>query len=379
MNTEVIYPNAATRAEPTTENQASTANAEKAFVQATDQLISLYRSVERRSLDLPVLSFMPFIVFIWEVLKFYFFLSIGIWLIIPVNLVVLIRNFFPGRWRYRPFFLRQVHYLWLWIWRGEAPTAPFIFIRPLFSIFMKGHFESRLRRLRNEISLQDSVSDATRVALLERLDVALEQWKSPRFNAIFWTVLLPGVIWLPTWGKQITDCLSYFEIHLPVGAIEPHISREGLLLIAMSVVGYLLIIPLTAFLSKRGLFIGRNSNRIWFPGGQEGGEVYSKEREILATVGLHLREAPVDLWIMGFSLLVSAFFAWRVIPTVAQTIIDFEISMPAHLFDISIPPEVRDQMLLSANSESHTLLVEYCVLILVLFVAAFRRRKTARL
>ena len=124
--------------------------ADDAFVQATDDLISLYRSVERKTLDLPLISFMPMLLFFWAVTKFSFFLYVGIVLIIPVNLVSLIRNIFPGHWRYRPFFLSYFYYVWLWIWQGEALTGPFVFVRPLFNLFMKGHFERRLRRLRLE-------------------------------------------------------------------------------------------------------------------------------------------------------------------------------------------------------------------------------------
>src|SRR5260370_42487379 len=101
-------------------------DADNAFVQATDSLIALYRSIERRTLDLPFLSVMPTLIVFWALLRFMFFFYVGILLIIPVNLVILIRNIFPGRWRYRPFFLRHLSYVWLWIWRGEAPTLPFI-------------------------------------------------------------------------------------------------------------------------------------------------------------------------------------------------------------------------------------------------------------
>jgi hypothetical protein len=137
-------------------------DADDALVRATDSLIALYRSVERSTLDLPLISVMPILTFIWAFLRFYFFFLVGIFLIIPTNLVILIRNIFPGYWRYRPFFLTHVYYCWLWIWRGEAPTAPFIFLRPLLNVFMKGHFETRLRRLRLEILDRDELSDATR-------------------------------------------------------------------------------------------------------------------------------------------------------------------------------------------------------------------------
>src|SRR6266403_2479969 len=187
-------------------------DADDKFVHATDSLLALYRSVERSTLDLPVVSFMPMLIFIWAALRFYFFLVIGLVLIIPVNLVILIRNIFPGHWRYRPFFLSHLYYVWLWIWRGEVPTFPLIFFRPLLSIFIKAHFETRLRRLRLEV-LDSELSDGTRSTLLGRLDAALERWKSPRTGAIFYTVILPGIISLPTWYKQLIEFLESVRKH----------------------------------------------------------------------------------------------------------------------------------------------------------------------
>jgi hypothetical protein len=93
------------------------------FSQATEALIALYRKTERKSLDLPVLSIKPLFVFFWAFLKFFFFFYVGIVLIIPVNLVIMVRNFFPGNWRYRPFFLSYLHYVWMWVWRGEVPSG----------------------------------------------------------------------------------------------------------------------------------------------------------------------------------------------------------------------------------------------------------------
>jgi hypothetical protein len=262
-------------------------DADDKFVHATDSLLALYRSVERSTLDLPVVSFMPMLIFIWAALRFYFFLVIGLVLIIPVNLVILIRNIFPGHWRYRPFFLSHLYYVWLWIWRGEVPTVPLIFFRPLLSIFIKAHFETRLRRLRLEV-LDSELSDGTRSTLLGRLDAALERWKSPRTGAIFYTVILPGIISLPTWYKQLIEFLGSFGVRpltdVLVNFISENFSTDTLIILGTSAPGYLVIIPITAFLAKRGVFIGLTPERVCFPGEQEGsGIYYSKEREILTS------------------------------------------------------------------------------------------------
>jgi len=287
-------------------------DAENAFVEATDNLIGLYRGVERKTLDLPSVSVMPVLILFWATLRFYFFFIVGFFLIVPTNLVILIRNLFPGHWRYRPFFLRHLYYVWLWVWRGEAPTTPIIFVRPLLNVFMKGHFERRLRRLRLEILLHDGLSDATRSVLLARLDAALERWKSPRFAAIFFTVLLPAIASFPSSYKQIIEFLGLFEIHLPasvvVNFVSEHMSAVGVRILGLSSFGYLLAIPITSFLAKRGLFLGADASRICFPGEQGGCGVYSKEREILGSIGLHGREAPIDLWLLGVVFVFSQLF-----------------------------------------------------------------------
>jgi hypothetical protein len=189
---------------------------------------------------------MPFLTVLWTCLKFGFFVDVGLLLIIPVNLVILIRNLFPGHWRYRPFFLRHLYYAWLWIWRGEAPTFPFAVVRPLLNLFINLHFEGRLRRLRREILLRDDLSDAVRSGLLARLDVALEQWKSPKFWTFFFSALLPGIISFPTWYKQFIDWLASLGVHMqtePLAGFVSNISPKYLLLLGVLGLGYLLGFP----------------------------------------------------------------------------------------------------------------------------------------
>lgn len=53
-------------------------DADDRFAKATDSLIALYRGVERSTLDLPLVSFMPMLIFLWAFLRFYFFVIIGI-------------------------------------------------------------------------------------------------------------------------------------------------------------------------------------------------------------------------------------------------------------------------------------------------------------
>jgi hypothetical protein len=363
-------------------------DADSRFVQATDSLLALYRSVERSTLDLPLVSFMPLLIFLWAMIKFGFFLYVGIFLIIPVNLVILVRNVFPGHWRYRPFFLAHLNYLWLWLWRGEAPTAPFIFVRPLLTVFMKAHFERRLRRLRLEI-LDSELSEVTRPALLNRVDAGLERWKAPRFAAVFWSVVLPAMIALPGWHKQLVESLGSVGIRMPtemvVNFLSEKMTTDSWILIAMSLPGYLLAIPITAFLAKRGLFVGRSSDRICFPGGQEGSGIYAKERDILGTVGVQVKEAPIDLWIFWVVLALASLLAllnWNHLLTLYQSLYDLEGS-----WIVSFYPEDqrqifkdmwRKQMPATSNMVLPSVLTMLC-LCAALLVATLRRRRTGRI
>lgn len=341
-------------------------DAEHAFAEATDQLIGLYQSVERRTLDLPFISVMPLLILFWAISRFYFFLFVGVFLIIPVNLVIAIRNLFPGKWRYRPFFLRHLYYVGLWVWRGEAPIGPSIFVRPLLIIFMKGHFHTRLKRLRLEILFSDGLSDTARSALLARVDAAIERWKSPQLAAIFTTILLPTIASFPTWYKQVSDFLGMFEVTMPqslsANFAYAHMSPFALHSLFALGLTFLVAIPMTAFLAKRGLFLEAEPRRLCFPGWQDGSGIYAKEKAILGSVGVRRRETPGDLWLWIVSFVLS-------LPLALVTRQDIKTSFPA------LPYEAQQSM------ESHFVIQTICQMLisLALFgVAAFRRGRAGR-
>ncbi|TYO67180.1 hypothetical protein FXV83_08300 [Bradyrhizobium hipponense] len=338
-------------------------DAENAFAEATDQLIGLYRGVERRTLDLPLVSIMPMLILLWAVLKFYFFFVVGVFLIIPVNLVIAIRNCFPGHWRYRQFFLRQLHYIWIWLWRGEAPSAPLIFVRPLLIIFMKGHFHGRLRRLRQEILLGDGISDTARSALLGRLDAAIERWKSPQLTTVFTTILLPAIASFPSWYKQLTEFSALFAVRLPPSLVAnftaDQISPFALHSLYSFGLSFLIAIPMTALLAKRGLFLGADPGRICFPGGQEGQGVYAKESAILSSVGVRGHEAPADLWLFAVSFVLS-------MPIAFLSINDLKTRYPEAVADTLAGLQLR------------ILIIQGVVFLALLSLAFIRRGRTGR-
>ena len=100
---------------------------------AIQRLIALYSDIDEASLALPAFSGMPFLIYVWSMIKFEFALFGDVLLIIPINVVVFLRNLFPGRWRYKSFSWPYLKYCFMWFWRGECYVASF-FVVPLSSI-----------------------------------------------------------------------------------------------------------------------------------------------------------------------------------------------------------------------------------------------------
>src|SRR5438046_2468297 len=108
---------------------------------------------------------------------------------------------------------------------ARHPPHHLYFFRPLLSVFVKAHFETRLHRLRLEI-LDSELSDGTRSTLLGRIDAALERWKAPRVTAIVYTVVLPAIISLPSWYKQLVEFLGSLGVRMPTDVVINFISEN---------------------------------------------------------------------------------------------------------------------------------------------------------
>jgi hypothetical protein len=265
--------------------------------------------------------------------------------------------------------LTHIYYARLWVWRGEVPSAPLLFIRPVLNIFLKEHFASRLRRLRQKIVLYDGLTDASRSALVGRLDSALERWKPSRFGTLRLTVLWTAIISLPAWSKQLTDFLGWMGIQTDAltKLFSENISTGGLIFFGLIGIGYLLAVPVTAFLAKRGLFLG--ADRVWFPGCQEGSGAYLKEREILGSVGLRRPENPIDLWIIGISLLLTGTFS-------LLTLVQLDAWIQSWM------PKPQSASLLTQSAHFQILRIElifgYAFVGLGIIIATLRRGRTGR-
>lgn len=70
------------------------------YEDAVDKLIGHYSRLDEMAASLPAISFMPYLKIIWALIKFEFCILGDIFLIIPINAVILVRNIFPGHWAY---------------------------------------------------------------------------------------------------------------------------------------------------------------------------------------------------------------------------------------------------------------------------------------
>jgi hypothetical protein len=157
-----------------------------------DALEALYKDVERRSFSLPTFSLSPFVIGLWNTIKWEVCLFLDIFLFLPMNAIIFVRNLFPGRWRYRSFSGRYWKYVINWLWRGEAPTWPFGVIRPLVTFMRIVHVHSRFRTIERYIFLDDTLTEEDRIDLNKKVAVALDYWRRPTMGGS-----LPATSYLP--------------------------------------------------------------------------------------------------------------------------------------------------------------------------------------
>lgn len=256
----------------------------------------LYRDVERRSLSLPVFSLAPMIIALWNSIKFGLFLFLDILLLLPINAVILIRNIFPGRWRYRSFSGKYWKYVLAWLWRGEVPLSPFGVIRPLVDFMVTVHAHSRIRILSKYIELDDGLTKDDRSQLGARVTSMLEHWKRPKGLDVVYSYVLPIT------GPIIEGFRFIFPGQFPKWA-----GFLGLLLIS-----YTIIFVISAFMVKRALMLGASGRSLYFPGAIVGTQCYGKESEILDSLGIKKKEFPFDITLNFLSLTISylSVYAW---------------------------------------------------------------------
>src|SRR5262245_35962502 len=256
---------------------------------ALDALEALYKDVERRSLSLPALSLRPFVICLWNNIKFIACCVIDFFLFLPMNAIIFLRNLFPGRWRYRSFSGSYWKYAITWLWRGEAPFFPSVVIRPIVKFMVIVHVYSRFRCIEQRIYLDDTLTDMDRSHLNRRVAAALYHWRRPAMTQVVFTygILIGGNL------IAVYKFFSYCEL------------TPSDLFVLIPLLTYLMSFIVPAFMFKRSLMLGASGRALYFPGAISGNQGYSDEEAILASVGIKQREWPLDIVLWFISLAIS--------------------------------------------------------------------------
>ena len=308
---------------------------------ALDALEALYKDVERRSFSLPSFSLSPFVIGLWNGIKFWVCLYLDMLLFLPMNAIIFVRNLFPGRWRYRSFSGSYWKYAITWLWRGEAPYPPFGVIRPLVTFMGTVHVYSRFRTIERCIYLDDTLTDEDRTDLNKKIAAVLDHWRRPTMGQVVYSYALPVV------GLLINVYKSFFPSELPqwVGFV-------GLLLLS-----YALGFVVSAFMFKRSLMLGASGRAIYFPGAISGNQGYGKEGEILDSVGINTREWPFDIALFVISLAIGL-VSYRTESAFYQSV---GVPVPALSYNVGV-----------------VILVEGALFVMLIVLALYRRRITGR-
>lgn len=249
--------------------------------EAIQEIATTYSEVDRRSLSIPDFSLAPFGIYLWSSVKFALFLDLDLLLFVPVNLVILVRNIFPGRWRHRSFSGRYFKVLIQWLRNGEVPIVALVAIRSMTSALLGSHFRNRLDLIRHRIVLEVGLPQEEQAKLVSAVDKLLLQWpERTLWQAIF------------AYGLPLLSPVAVlYQLVFP-GASS--VWTRFLVVVSLS---YALAFLASAFTIKRGLMLGGVGRSAYFPGLLEGRGAYAAEENVLAKFGLAVKEFP-----LGFAL-----------------------------------------------------------------------------
>lgn len=313
------------------------------YVAAVDQLLHLYTNTDKAAAALPTASVVPFFNYFWNIIKFDFALIADALLIVPINIIVFIRNIFPGRWPYKCFSCQYFKIVASWIWMGEC-TIPLIHFRPIVTSLLHWHFRSHLSALRNHILLETGFSEDRTKTAIDKIDRAMQVWQQ--------RITVRSAVF--TWLLPLIGPATYVWNWFVPASLMP--SFEWTRFAVIISVSYTLSILATGFSVKRGLMLGEKGTAAWYPGFVPGQGGYGQEKAILNALGLQLSEFPFDITILlGSSVLTLLTYSYQLEFYTALG----SLSDQPHMFaSIAIPQ---------------------FVLFVVLVVSWFRRKKLGRL
>lgn len=244
---------------------------------ALDQLANVYADVDRRSFTVPGFSLAPLWIYLWASCKLGVCLDLDLFLFVPMNCVIAVRNIFPGKWAYRSFSAKYFMAAFRWIRNGETPLPASIVVRSLTAALLSWHFNGRLSSVRRRVIIEDGLDPNGRTLLIAEIDRLLLQWPAPNLVHGFFAYGLPVV----------SPLAALYQTLVP-GA--PAVWTRLVIIISLS---YALTLIASAFMVKRGLMLGGEGRASYFPGFLEGSGAYAVEQEGLARFGLLIKEFPL--------------------------------------------------------------------------------------
>ncbi len=248
---------------------------------ALHELASLYSEIERRSLSISTFSFMPFAIYFWASTKFLLWFYLDVLIIIPMNLVIFVRNLFPGHWCYRSFSGKYFKLLAQWIWSGEMPIVAIVAMRPITYAFIRMHFHNRLELVRRSILIEENLPEEQEKKLVDIVDKMILRWPSWKLPQLLVTYGLP----------ILSPIVGLYQLVLPG---PPPAWAGFVILMSLS---WAIAFVASGFLIKRGLMLGGNARSAYFPGFISGRGAYAIEGRILKDFGVTRKEFP-----LGFAL-----------------------------------------------------------------------------
>src|ERR1700730_9947229 len=120
------------------------------YESVVEALINHFTRIDKAADTLPPFTAMPWLRFFWASLKFYFALIGDLILIVPINIVTLLRNILPGQWHYTCWTCKYFEAIGNWFWNGEC-VIPLIYIRWVSTFLLHRHFRNRLSVLRRRL------------------------------------------------------------------------------------------------------------------------------------------------------------------------------------------------------------------------------------
>lgn len=258
-----------------------------------DELTALYGRIDTALHRMPVLSIEPLSLLLTALLRLPLALAADV-LLLPVTALIALRNlFFPGRWPYRCFACRTLRTALGWVAAGEA-LVPSVVLRSTVAAFVAGHRRRRFEMIRTALAQRVSRADAAAQPVYARLEALLGP-PSPRGGrlAALWVpaLLFPAAPLLANLSLRSSAVFVIIFIVVPM---------------TLNVLCFFAVLAQSAFLAKRGLFLGAVGRDALFPGLCPGSGHYGQERALLARLGITAPEAPLDILFLGAVLVLGA-------------------------------------------------------------------------